>query len=176
MPEPKRCDDQLTGLWLHAHPALMAFLCSAVRDRTLADDIAQEVALAVTRQFALFDRSRPFIGWVLGIAQNKVIDHFRSSGTARRVIASPDLLKQIAITTIEIGDELARRRDALSACMGSMAGRNWQALTLRYHEDLPGHAIAKRMDISVEHVWTMLSRARTALKHCIEKRLHGDPV
>ena len=48
-----------------------------VRDRALAEDLAQETFLKAFRSLASYDRSRKLSSWLFTIAHNAAIDHLR---------------------------------------------------------------------------------------------------
>ncbi len=45
-----------------------------------AEDLVQEVLLAVHSRRITYDRERPFTAWLFSIAKYKLIDHFRANG------------------------------------------------------------------------------------------------
>ncbi|OJY78530.1 MULTISPECIES: sigma-70 family RNA polymerase sigma factor [unclassified Rhizobium] len=69
-----------------------------------AEDLVQEVLLAVHGRRITYDRERPFTAWFFQIAKYKLIDHFRANGGKRDV-------------EIALGDEIAAefREEALFA-------------------------------------------------------------
>ncbi|NTJ68450.1 sigma-70 family RNA polymerase sigma factor [Agrobacterium rhizogenes] len=69
-----------------------------------AEDLVQEVLLAVHGRRITYDRERPFTAWFFQIAKYKLIDHFRANGSKRGV-------------EIALGDEIAAefREEALFA-------------------------------------------------------------
>jgi len=60
--------DTIFRLLLEHEAELRAFIGSMLRDRGLADDVFQEVALALWRQADRYDASRPFGPSARGIA------------------------------------------------------------------------------------------------------------
>ena len=63
----------------------------ASADTAAAEDLHQEVWLAVARSGASFDAAQSRFGtWLFTIARNKVMDHFRRASTAPRLAESLD--------------------------------------------------------------------------------------
>jgi len=58
----------------------------------------------------------------------------------------------------------------------SVKGRAGELLRLRYEESLKPNSISKRVGIAVVAVRVMLSRTRTALRECIERKLKLQKV
>ncbi len=50
-----------------------------------AEDLVQEVLLAVHGRRITYDRDRPFAAWFFQIARYKLIDHFRTNGRKSQV-------------------------------------------------------------------------------------------
>ena len=66
-------NERFLKLLLPAQPDLKAFIASVVRDRAAADDLFQEVCLALWQSFASYDPARPFGAWARGVAGKKVL-------------------------------------------------------------------------------------------------------
>lgn len=49
----------VTGLWMKHQPTVTAYIASVVRDRHHVEDIAQEVASAISMQVDKYDADRP---------------------------------------------------------------------------------------------------------------------
>lgn len=66
---------------------VFAFIMSKVGDQSLADDIFQETFIKVinTLQLGKYNEEGKFLPWVLRIAHNLVIDHFRKVSKYRHV-------------------------------------------------------------------------------------------
>ena len=70
--------ERLSRLWMHAEPAVNAYVFAAVQRFQDAEDVVQQVALAAARRFEEYDDTRPFVAWVLWLAKSKIIDHYRA--------------------------------------------------------------------------------------------------
>jgi DNA-directed RNA polymerase specialized sigma24 family protein len=74
----------------------------------------------------------------------------------------------------EVGSPSARR-DALQQCLNGMPeARGRQALNLRYGEGLAGERAARRLALTPNAFYTLLSRVRKYLLECVERRLRID--
>src|SRR5882757_6910617 len=65
--------EEFLKLFLRHQDGVRAFLGSVVRDRSAAEDLFQEVSLALWQSFATYDASRPFGAWARGVALKKVL-------------------------------------------------------------------------------------------------------
>ena len=68
------------------------------------------------------------------------------------------------------------RRRAIDLCLKKASPAAEKLLKLRYLEDLKPAEIAKRLNTTANSVSVRLSRARDALKECLEKRLEGGLI
>ena len=61
--------EEITVLWTRAHPAVSAFISSMVPDFQDADDILQQVAVAIVQNYDRYNKERSFVSWAIGIAE-----------------------------------------------------------------------------------------------------------
>jgi RNA polymerase sigma-70 factor, ECF subfamily len=68
---------------------LFALIVRIVRDRAEAEEVLQEVFLGVWTKAASYDATLGSpVGWLVGFARNRAIDHWRSSGVRARTLES----------------------------------------------------------------------------------------
>lgn len=162
--------EQFTRLWTQAHPAIAGYISAVVTDAHAADDVLQEVALTLLRKFADYDPERPFVAWAMGVAKMAILserrDHARAVSRFRP--ATIESLEQVWQEVLPTADA---RRGALTECLRSVGGRNRELVVLRYEEAIEPQEIASRLGMTAVAVRVALSRIRTALQTCIEKRL-----
>ena len=68
---------QLTADWERARTAVFAQLLAGIGSFHDAEDVLQEVAVSVAKNYGSYDRARPFVAWALGIARNHMLMYFR---------------------------------------------------------------------------------------------------
>jgi RNA polymerase sigma-70 factor (ECF subfamily) len=163
-------NEELARQWMLAQPTIAAFVASQLPGFHDAQDVLQEVAVVLTRKFAEYDRSRPFLAWAIGIAQNEILAHRRRSATNRTVF-DDDLLEQLSLDFNDQGDYLDRFGEALIYCLGRLDGKSRTLIELRYSEDLKPAVIASRVHASANAIAAALYRIRQALRDCAERRL-----
>ncbi len=162
--------DEFLSLFLRHQDDVRAFLGSVVRDRHARDDLFQEVALILWREFARYDRSRSFGAWARGIAANKVMQSWE------RQSHRPALLPPAAVEAmLEAYDRTERAAapelDALEHCLDRLPAEPRELLTLRYRHGLRLADIAARLRSTADAVHKALSRLRARLQRCVEQRL-----
>jgi RNA polymerase sigma-70 factor (ECF subfamily) len=163
---------QLSVLWTRAHPIVSAYLRSCLFDFHQAEDLLQETAAAAAEKFATYDATRPFTAWVLGIARNKLLLHYRTHA-AKPHIFDDAAVRDIAEAYADMEPEISAMHDALEVCLDRVQGRARKLLELRYTRDLTPARIAATTGMNANAVSVMLFRIRQSLKECIERRLQA---
>ena len=163
----------LAALWTQAQPHVAAFVSSMVLDFHAAEDLIQQVAVAVAEQFEDYDTARPFVPWAIGIARFKVFNYYRKVKRDKHVFDS-EAIDGIARACSELEPELDRRKAALDICVKRVAGRSATVLEMRYVREMKPARIAQKMGMTANAVSVMLHRVRAALEKCIEHQLSAD--
>ncbi len=80
------------GLLRKSADALRPYFARRLSRGADVDDLVQECLIAVHKKRATFDRSRPFLPWLRGIAQYKLVDHYRRTraGTSTKEFEEAD--------------------------------------------------------------------------------------
>ncbi len=156
--------------WLEVEPAVSAYVFAAISGFHDAEDVVQRIAQELARRFDEYDPNRPFTGWALWIAKSRVIDFYRVQGRCR-VVFSDDLLQKLAETIAEQADGRNQRREALEACLDGLPEKSRRILELRYVDELPAAEVAREIGSTSGSVRVLLTRVRTALADCIQRRL-----
>ncbi|MBR4063908.1 MAG: sigma-70 family RNA polymerase sigma factor [Tidjanibacter sp.] len=143
------------------------YIYMLVKDRDLADDIFQETFIKVVR---VIDEGRytdngKFLSWVLRIAHNQVIDHFRSGRQQQTVSESAagyDLLGTRPLLEDNVEDKMvASQIEAdVRRLVEELPEEQREVVKMRYYGGLSFKEIADQTDVSIN---TALGRMRYAL-------------
>lgn len=151
-----------------------------VRDRELAEDLAQETFVKVLNAL---DRYRPeykFSSWVFKIANNASIDHLRRKELDTLSLeGGPDATtpERVEATALQLGDQTESPLDELEArelgstiekAIGRLRPEYRSCVILRHVEGRPYDEIAGILDLPLGTVKTYIHRARAELKECLE--------
>lgn len=138
-----------------------------VRDRDTADDIFQETFIKAVR---VIDEGRytdngKFLSWVLRIAHNQVIDHFRAQRQERAVTeaeAGYDVLGTLRLAEGTVEDALIGEQieSEVRALVELLPGEQREVVLMRYYAGLSFKEIAEQTEVSIN---TALGRMRYAL-------------
>jgi len=151
-----------------------------VRDRELAEDLAQETFVKVLNAI---DRYRPefkFSSWVFKIANNSAIDHLRKKDLDTLSLeGGPDATTadRLEATALQIGDsgespleELEARElgSTIEAAIGKLRPEYRTCIILRHVEGRPYDEIAEILDLPLGTVKTYIHRARAELRELLD--------
>ncbi len=161
---------EFTRLWTKAQPAVAAFISSMVPDFNQAEDVLQQVSMALLDNFEGYDPERPFVAWAIGVAKLEILSHRRKSAVDRHVFDS-EAVAMVADAFADIRDELGGINEALAKCLKSVQGKSREAFELRYTEDMRPAEIADQMGMSTNAVSVLLHRSRNFLRRCIKQRV-----
>jgi RNA polymerase sigma-70 factor, ECF subfamily len=164
----------------YATPAVN-FIFRFVRDRALAEDLAQEGFLRVYQRLQTYDPERRFSSWFFQVVRNVTIDYLRVN---RLPTASLEELEEEGHRAAAVDresaspEELAGRGELASAMSGALSRlrREYrEVVVLRYQEGLTHPEIAEILGLPSGTVKTYLHRARKELAEILAAEGWGPP-
>lgn len=161
---------EFTLLWTQAQPAVMAFIRSVTTQLADAEDILQDTARQIATRFDEYDKERPFGPWAMGVAKYKVME-WRRRQKKNALLFDEEAIDAIHFSYTDPKADWAETGRAIDQCLKKASPAAEKLLVLRYLQDLKPAEIAKRTQSSANSVSVRLSRARDALRDCIERRL-----
>ena len=122
--------EQLSELFERHHRRLYQFFLKLARDRSVAEDLVQEVFVRVLKYRHTWRHEAEFVPWMFALARNAAVDHFRSRtrDSKRDAAAVPDLAPQPA-HAVERLEEL-ERASQLRAALDLLAPDKREVLLL----------------------------------------------
>ena len=162
--------EEFTHCWLDAEPSVSAYVFASISSFHDAEDVVQRIAQELARRFDEYDSNRQFVGWALWIAKSRVIDFYRAQDRTQ-VVFSDELLGRLADTIVKQADGRSHRREALEACLDELPPKSRRLLDLRYVEELSADEMAQETGSTSGSVRVLLSRVRSVLANCIQRRL-----
>ena len=160
-------DEQALELLVNRHQQkVYSYIISRIRDEDLANDIFQDVFVKIiqTLKKGQYNEEGKFLPWVLRIAHNLVIDHFRRE--KRMPTISPnsdfdifDVIKDEAPTkeAALIWDQI---EGDLRKLIEYLPDEQREVLRMRHYGQMSFKEIAEQTDVSIN---TALGRMRYAL-------------
>lgn len=150
-----------------------AYISRIIRQERAVEDLTSDVFLSVLAHARDYRPKAKFSTWVYRIATNRAFNHLKQSARHKQVSTALDD-REASIP--DRGDARPDRRLQLvelqrrvADAIGKLPVRQRAALTLFEYEAMPYEQIAEILDVSVESVRALLTRARAELR----KRLAG---
>ncbi|HOW69431.1 MAG TPA: sigma-70 family RNA polymerase sigma factor [Phycisphaerae bacterium] len=141
-------------------PLLMRVLARRPVPGHETEDLVQDTLASAYAAIGSYDPSRPFAAWLTTIALHVAANH------RRRRREDPVEHVERADPSPEPVDVLARQQEGHSlwiAVREALPARQYEAIQLRYVQELSVRDIASRMGITTIHVKVLLYRARRRL-------------
>ncbi len=163
------------------HPRVVSFLYGIVRDRTSAEDLAQETFVRLFRHVKSWKPSGPFLSWLFTIARNLGLNEVRDRKkrpTLALNVPAHDTSETEAVSRMS-GDEPpppdeASRSEAaneLRRAVAELPEPFRLVLVLCDLEQLSYQECARALDLPIGTVRSRLSRARGHLEERLRKSL-----
>lgn len=158
-------------------------------DRTIAEDLVQEVFLAALRDEKNFAGRSAERTWFVGILKHKIVDHLRRQGRERPVSA--------VNSSGELGEELFDKAgwwqvkpvhwsanpsevlekkefwEAFRHCLENLPQRLRTVFSLREMDALATDEVCESLKVTPGNLGVLLYRARMGLRRCLEINWFG---
>jgi RNA polymerase sigma-70 factor (ECF subfamily) len=161
----------LAELYDLTSPKLFGVILRIQRDRSLAEDVLQDVYLRIWQAAGRYDpeAGRP-MPWLCTIARNRAIDGVRRSGRVEVQGPVRDDGEDWVARLMDPHDDAAAflDRDALGACLGRLDPAHRDCVVQAYCEGRSREELALRHDRPVNTIKTWLHRGLASLKTCLE--------
>jgi RNA polymerase sigma-70 factor (ECF subfamily) len=140
---------------------IFAMAYSFFRNKEDALDLVQETFLRLYQKIELFRDGRNFEAWLLQVARNLCIDHYRKNYVKRREmeVATPVEDLPIADARAEGESRASDLKDVLSRCVDQLAERQRTIFILRHYNQLKNEEIAQMLEISIGTVKSLHFKA-----------------
>ncbi|HEX7353878.1 MAG TPA: sigma-70 family RNA polymerase sigma factor [Mycobacteriales bacterium] len=168
MSAPRTAPDrgpELLTLYDEALPQVYGYLLRRCGDRAVAEDLTSETFLACAA--GLRDAPPLTVGWLIGVARHKLLDHWRRQARDQR------LLESLPGGRDEDPWDVALDRLRAEEVLSGLGPHHRAVLTLRYLDDLPVPQVAAALDRTLHATEALLVRARAAFRTAYE-RSAGD--
>lgn len=151
----------LLRLYDDALPQVYGYLLSRCGAVPLAEDLTAETFLAAVDAVRRPAPVALSVGWLIGVARHKLVDHWRRKARDERD------LHAVAAERVEPADPWDQALDALTvhAVLDRLGAHHRAALTLRYLDGLPVPEVAALLDRTLHATEALLVRARSAFRH-----------
>ncbi|MGK0474215.1 MAG: RNA polymerase sigma-70 factor (ECF subfamily) [Candidatus Azotimanducaceae bacterium] len=148
-------------------PVIHRYASRMLGNPTEAADIAQEVFIRFWQKSATFDSSRAKLStWLHQIAHNLCMDFFRKHSRLTGLDELDEPESQPLET--ELGQE--QKNEVMKSLIGKLPERQRSALILCHYQGLSNRQTAVILDITIDALESLLSRARRTLKNNLREQ------
>ncbi len=173
MPATASRQAQMAKLLMEHRNSLYAYILACARNHNDAEDILQNVSLAVTESADQLQDDSGFLPWAREIARRRILAHFRRS--RRELPVDPELAQRLAEAADRIEEKrpLSARMEALQRCLELLPSESRELICLRYDDDVENvEALAKKFGRTVQAIYARLKRIKAVPRDCVLPRPH----
>lgn len=159
--------DSLETLIVRHKSRVFSYILLIVKNQELAEDIFQETFIKVIRSLkrGKYIENGKFVSWVLRIAHNLIIDHFRKEklqGTVSNDSSEVDIFNSRKFSEDTIEDQMVNSQilSEVKHLVKELPEDQQQVIHMRHYMGLSFKEIAEQTDVSIN---TALGRMRYAL-------------
>ena len=150
-------------------PLVYTLALRALRNRSAADDVTQEVFIRVWKSRTMFDpRKAALPAWIVGITRNAISDALATSAReSRKVLAAVELQPESEPMASSSAEILADRLllDGELARLGEPQG---SIMRLAFYDDLTHDQISRQLNLPLGTVKSHIRRSLSHLRHRLE--------
>lgn len=160
--------DTLGVLFDRYHSPLYNFYAKLTGDRTLSEDLVQEVFLRILKYRQSYEPGTPFRAWIYQIARNARVDHYRK--TPRHITFEPEMVPPaMPKDAAQQSEEAALLHRALM----QMPEEKREILILSRFQELKYEEIARLLGCELGTVKTRIHRAIQELRQTFKQLERG---
>jgi RNA polymerase sigma-70 factor (ECF subfamily) len=152
------------------YPHLVRMAESVLRQRAMAEEVAQEVMLELWRRRAVLQLEQSFRAYLLRSTRNRALNHLRHQRIVEReaAVAAIDARNVPSAEDEMLGTEL---EEAVRAAIDGLPPKTREIFQLSRHQGLKYAEIAVTLDISVKTVEKRMGQALAELRNRLSQWL-----
>ena len=163
---------QATRLILKHRASLYSYVYACVRNHADAEDIFQEVSIAVLESISQLRDEGEFLVWAREIAFRRLMACIRKN--KKEVLLNPHVIGSMAeaIVRFEQGESFSREREMLLECLEVLPQKSKDLILLRYEDTKQElKEVASRQGLALQTVYYKIKRIKEILRKCISRKL-----
>lgn len=152
---------------------LFAFVVTLVGNVADAEEVYQEVCVALWSEFDTFDLATDFRRWAAVVARNRVLQ-FRTKQARNAKRLSDVAVELVAVEMVEQANLFEERRTALYQCLEKLPAADRSLVQLCYEDQTRSfRGVAETLGRSVHTLYKQLQRVRKVLRECVNRRVQA---
>ena len=157
---------------LEHRDGLVGFTLALTHDREAAEEIFQEVGLAVVEESKKGTAVAKFLPWAHELIRRRVAEHYRKRARVRAETLDEAVAQAFVENPLDASLH-GQRQDHLGDCLEHLSPVQRRMIEGRYRDRAPIREIARGVDWTEGAVKVALWKARRQLARCIEGKLGG---
>lgn len=150
------------------HAPLFNFYAKLTGDRTLSEDLVQEVFLRILKYRQSYQPGTPFRAWIYQIARNARVDHYRK--TPKQVAFEPEMAPPVLPKD---SAQQSQETELLHRALMQMPEEKREVLILSRFQELKYEEIARMLGCELGTVKTRIHRAIQELRQNFKQLERG---
>ena len=167
----KDAAETFTELYEHYLPKVFRYISYRVGDMDLAEYLTSAVfEKALTRLDSYRSNKASFSTWLMTVARNTVIDHYRVK--SRKLTISIEETLEVASEEASPEEEVIRKEELqrLGTYLRELSQKEREIISLKFGAELSNRQIAKIVRLSESNIGTILYRAICKLRDKFKER------
>ena len=156
---------------------IYSFIYSKIKDRDIADDVFQDTFIKViqTLKKGAYNEEGRFVSWVMRIAHNLIIDHFRRQQRMPMYDTydhEQDVFYRLSEPSKNIEDMIidSQIKSDITALMLELPENQYEVLKMRLFQDMSFKEIAERTNVSINTSFGRMRYGLINLRKLIDER------
>ncbi|MEO0510173.1 MAG: sigma-70 family RNA polymerase sigma factor [Verrucomicrobiota bacterium] len=156
---------------MHEHqPMLQSYLFGIVRDRHLAEEIAQITFIKAYKNLSRLQKKSSFPAWIRKIGRNTAFDELKKMN--REVVTDPEIFLGMEDVFSRYddsrqADNWRERVNEVKSCFHKLPERLLNIAKMHYQDRLKAKEIASELSLNLATVLKRLERARNSIRSCL---------
>jgi RNA polymerase sigma-70 factor (ECF subfamily) len=159
----------------HYQTEIWRILSLSMQDQSITEDLLQEVFISAYKNLDKYDRERDFAVWLRTIARNTLRNHIKENIRENKKLKSYNeyLTSQLeSESSPEFFEDTLHQN--LVKCIERLSPNANKALQLRYEQSYSFEKIARLLGRTLVATRQLLTRARIAIRRCVENRMAAE--
>jgi RNA polymerase sigma-70 factor (ECF subfamily) len=162
------------GLMMELHEeTVLAFCVRTLRERELAEDVAQQVFIEAHRDIERFRGDASLRSWLIGIAYHRCQDAIKArSRRSAKIEQDEEAVSGHVDPGVTPTERIERAREvsALEGCLQELPYETRETVLLRFLSDMTYEEMAALLGKKADTLCVRVARALPLLKRCLERK------
>jgi RNA polymerase sigma-70 factor (ECF subfamily) len=162
--------DEFMTLFTRYQRHVYCYIRSLVPRSSDLEEVVQQTNAVLWEKFGCFKTGTNFLAWALTVARFEVLNYRARQGRAE-LLFSDEFLEEVAASAAANSDGMALRLETMADCREELSHSDKDLLDRRYTPGATSRSVADALGRPVVSVYKSLSRIRSRLLDCMERRL-----